>query len=268
VRRQCRQKTVEVKAKCGSCTLYWCPRCLLNRYGEEVEAVRARSAARRGPCRARPPSGVRARRSTSCRAGAARAAAATATAATAGRCGRARGPSAAHRRAVTCLRIWSVTTAGGHTRLPPRRRSAAWRPRASWPACPRPRASAPCRRCWSPTPMPSGRPPRLPAPRTPRWPPVLRCPARGRLKGRHDQWCAAEKPAKVAKRAAAGPGAARGAGAAGAPQLVDDADLPPRAPMVRRLTQPAAVCRTPSMLTPHAAGPRRRRVPHAAAGGP
>jgi len=48
-----------------------------------------------------------------------------------------------------------------------------------------------------------------------------------------------EKPAKVAKRAAAGPGAARGAGAAGAPQLVDDADLPPRAPMVCCLTQPA-----------------------------
>jgi Zinc-finger domain of monoamine-oxidase A repressor R1 len=38
---QCRQKTVEVKAKCTSCTLWWCPRCLLNRYGEEVEAVAA-----------------------------------------------------------------------------------------------------------------------------------------------------------------------------------------------------------------------------------
>lgn len=38
---QCRQKTVEVKAKCGKCTLHWCPRCLLNRYGEDVEAVRA-----------------------------------------------------------------------------------------------------------------------------------------------------------------------------------------------------------------------------------
>ena len=36
---QCRQKTVEGKAKCGSCTLHWCPRCLLNRYGEEVAAV-------------------------------------------------------------------------------------------------------------------------------------------------------------------------------------------------------------------------------------
>ena len=34
---QCRQKTVEVKAKCGSCTLWWCPACLLNRYGEEVD---------------------------------------------------------------------------------------------------------------------------------------------------------------------------------------------------------------------------------------
>ena len=33
---QCRQKTVEVKAKCNSCTLWWCPACLLNRYGEEV----------------------------------------------------------------------------------------------------------------------------------------------------------------------------------------------------------------------------------------
>ncbi len=42
LRKQCRQKTVEVKAKCGSgkCTLYWCPRCLLNRYGEEVDDVR------------------------------------------------------------------------------------------------------------------------------------------------------------------------------------------------------------------------------------
>ena len=36
---QCRQKTVEVKAKCTDCTLYWCPRCLTNRYGEVVEEV-------------------------------------------------------------------------------------------------------------------------------------------------------------------------------------------------------------------------------------
>lgn len=36
---QCRQKTVEVKGKCSTCTLFWCPRCLLNRYGEEVAAV-------------------------------------------------------------------------------------------------------------------------------------------------------------------------------------------------------------------------------------
>ncbi|KAK9830411.1 hypothetical protein WJX72_011628 [[Myrmecia] bisecta] len=36
---QCRQKTVELKAKCTDCTLYWCPRCLTNRYGEEVEEV-------------------------------------------------------------------------------------------------------------------------------------------------------------------------------------------------------------------------------------
>eukprot|EP00884_Botryococcus_braunii_P009655 jgi/Botrbrau1/18691/Bobra.0386s0019.1 len=40
---QCRQKTVETKAKCGSCTLYWCPRCLLNRYGEDVEKVSAQA---------------------------------------------------------------------------------------------------------------------------------------------------------------------------------------------------------------------------------
>jgi hypothetical protein len=59
-----------------------------------------------------------------------------------------------------------------------------------------------------------------------------------------------EKPAKVAKRAAAGPGAARGAGAAGAPQLVDDAELPPRAPLVRRLTPPA-----------HSGMPAARRPP-------
>lgn len=36
---QCRQKTVELKGKCTQCTLYWCPRCLLNRYGEEVSQV-------------------------------------------------------------------------------------------------------------------------------------------------------------------------------------------------------------------------------------
>lgn len=36
---QCRQKTVEVKAKCTECTLRWCPRCLLNRYGQVVEEV-------------------------------------------------------------------------------------------------------------------------------------------------------------------------------------------------------------------------------------
>ena len=42
-RLQCRQKTVEVKAKCkaGKCTLYFCPRCLENRYQEEVDTVRA-----------------------------------------------------------------------------------------------------------------------------------------------------------------------------------------------------------------------------------
>lgn len=28
-----------MKAKCGSCTMFFCPRCLLNRYGEEVEKV-------------------------------------------------------------------------------------------------------------------------------------------------------------------------------------------------------------------------------------
>eukprot|EP00887_Chlorella_sp_A99_P007601 scaffold28.g7601.t1 len=36
---QCRQKTVEVKAKCRACTLYFCPRCLENRYHERVEEV-------------------------------------------------------------------------------------------------------------------------------------------------------------------------------------------------------------------------------------
>ncbi|KAK9816278.1 hypothetical protein WJX74_000473 [Apatococcus lobatus] len=36
---QCRQKTIDAKAKCTSCTLYWCSRCLLNRYGEEVDKV-------------------------------------------------------------------------------------------------------------------------------------------------------------------------------------------------------------------------------------
>jgi hypothetical protein len=37
---QCRQKTVEVKAKCTACTLYFCPRCLENRYKELVDEVR------------------------------------------------------------------------------------------------------------------------------------------------------------------------------------------------------------------------------------
>ena len=40
---QCRQKTLEVKAACTSprCNLHWCPRCLTNRYNEEVDTVRA-----------------------------------------------------------------------------------------------------------------------------------------------------------------------------------------------------------------------------------
>jgi hypothetical protein len=39
---QCRQKTLEVKAPCksGTCRLYWCPRCLSNRYDEAVDTVR------------------------------------------------------------------------------------------------------------------------------------------------------------------------------------------------------------------------------------
>ena len=37
---QCRQKTLEVKAGCKSCTLHFCPRCLSNRYNEEVDYVR------------------------------------------------------------------------------------------------------------------------------------------------------------------------------------------------------------------------------------
>ena len=28
-----------MKAKCQTCTLWWCPACLLNRYGEEVAKV-------------------------------------------------------------------------------------------------------------------------------------------------------------------------------------------------------------------------------------
>ena len=36
---QCRQKTAELKAKCGVCPLWWCPACLLNRYGEVVAEV-------------------------------------------------------------------------------------------------------------------------------------------------------------------------------------------------------------------------------------
>ena len=38
---QCRQKTVEIKAKCKKCTLYYCVRCLNNRYNEDVNAVNA-----------------------------------------------------------------------------------------------------------------------------------------------------------------------------------------------------------------------------------
>ncbi|KFM28085.1 Cell division cycle-associated 7-like protein [Auxenochlorella protothecoides] len=37
----CRQKTVEVKAKCTKCTLYFCPRCLENRYKQFVAEVNA-----------------------------------------------------------------------------------------------------------------------------------------------------------------------------------------------------------------------------------
>jgi hypothetical protein len=39
---QCRQKTVETKAKCTSCTLFFCPRCLENRYSETVAASNAK----------------------------------------------------------------------------------------------------------------------------------------------------------------------------------------------------------------------------------
>ena len=38
---QCRQKTIETKGKCTACTLFFCPRCLQNRYNEVVEAVNA-----------------------------------------------------------------------------------------------------------------------------------------------------------------------------------------------------------------------------------
>jgi len=38
---QCRQKTIEVKAKCTTCTLYFCPRCLENRYSEKVDESNA-----------------------------------------------------------------------------------------------------------------------------------------------------------------------------------------------------------------------------------
>ncbi|KAI3426127.1 hypothetical protein D9Q98_008506 [Chlorella vulgaris] len=38
---QCRQKTAEIKAKCSSCTLYFCPKCLENRYQEKVAEVNA-----------------------------------------------------------------------------------------------------------------------------------------------------------------------------------------------------------------------------------
>jgi hypothetical protein len=38
---QCRQKTIEIKAKCKQCTLYFCPRCLENRYNEAVDEVNA-----------------------------------------------------------------------------------------------------------------------------------------------------------------------------------------------------------------------------------
>ncbi|KAG7670748.1 hypothetical protein Ndes2526A_g01480 [Nannochloris sp. 'desiccata'] len=38
---QCRQKTIEIKAKCKQCTLYYCPRCLENRYNEAVDEVNA-----------------------------------------------------------------------------------------------------------------------------------------------------------------------------------------------------------------------------------
>jgi len=38
---QCRQKTIEIKAKCKQCTLYYCPRCLENRYNEAVAEVNA-----------------------------------------------------------------------------------------------------------------------------------------------------------------------------------------------------------------------------------
>ncbi|KAL4448632.1 hypothetical protein ABPG75_005851 [Micractinium tetrahymenae] len=48
---QCRQKTVEVKAKCTACTLYFCPKCLENRYKELVESANAAGDWRCPRCR-------------------------------------------------------------------------------------------------------------------------------------------------------------------------------------------------------------------------
>ena len=36
---QCRQKTVEVKRQCSTCTQQFCPKCLTNRYGPGQEQV-------------------------------------------------------------------------------------------------------------------------------------------------------------------------------------------------------------------------------------
>lgn len=38
---QCRQKTIETNAKCTKCTLYFCPKCLENRYHEKVADANA-----------------------------------------------------------------------------------------------------------------------------------------------------------------------------------------------------------------------------------
>ena len=108
---QCRQKTVEAKGKCTECTLYWCSRCLSNRYGETVEAVTALadwSCPRcRGLCNC-----------SNCRK------------ASLQFCS----PARIHVLGSDCM----------HSAC----RSRACRRRAFWPTCASARAWSPCLRCW------------------------------------------------------------------------------------------------------------------------
>ena len=137
LRLQCRQKTVEVKAKCTRCTLYWCPRCLSNRYGEVVEQVSVVQKLGSGFSTTRGFSSCGCRWLPS-QIGAAQGAGACATAATAA-------------RYVSTLSMpqWArLLDRPRQEACVPGCRSRGWRPQASWQTSASAQGWSLCAPCW------------------------------------------------------------------------------------------------------------------------